>query len=143
KFTVIDIESLEHFLQNVRNGFMLKNAALDFLRKIPDLGNHGHGVGGEVFVAGAYRDLHHHPVEIALAKIEVLAPGLSHHSEIDCLTQQPGEVDRLAVLGYDYELEAKKLTEGFMSIEPFEKYCVRSQRCIYVKKPPRFGVAGH
>src|SRR6202020_1795785 len=84
---VAEVPALENFLNDVRNGHLLENAAVGDAGKKPQPGHDLHLVGGETGIGTTLGEAADEPVEITLALI------CQHDADSDALTDDVLEGD--------------------------------------------------
>jgi len=142
----LDVESLEHFPEDVRHGLPLEDPALRALGEKPELGNDVHLVGGEQgavaalaldLVAAAFRHPATDSAEVAVAVAR------DRQLDGDAVAEQTVEGDLRVVLGEQVQLEAEELRNALETREAHEQHRVFSERRAHHERPVRLDVCRH
>src|SRR5262245_25680931 len=109
------VDSLQHLLQDVGNGDVLKNAALRPLAQQPELGHDIHPVSSKNVVPLALRDAAANAVEMTL--LSVWKRQMNRH----LLAQKLVKGNFGAVLSEQVELEVEQMGEGLGAGKPHQE----------------------
>ena len=118
---VADVESDEHQFKNVGHGEVLKNAAADFFRQQPELGDYFGAEVHEGFIAAALTKAFDDAVEIALAVVE------QAHLHGHALTDDLVEADFVFLVGDHIDVEAEKMRDLLVALKSSQKEDVWAQ----------------
>lgn len=129
-----DVESRQHFLENVGHGNLLEDAALNVVRQQPQLWHHFHAIGREGRIASGLSDSTANAVDVPRCLVVV------RQADRDALAQEFLKRHRRAVERQHLQLVAEEPRHFFFAFHVHEQEAILAQRGADRHRPPILGV---